>query len=63
MRGRWKGGGGDRNERGICLYGCLCQRVREREKGELATNLYISSLCIGFLDYVHMYHSNSQLTH
>ena len=40
-----------------------CVRVLgEKEKGELATKLYISSLCIGFYDYVHMYHSNSQLT-
>ena len=34
----------------------------EREKGELATKLYISILCIEFYYYVHMYHSNSQLT-
>ena len=25
----------------------------EREKGELVTKLYISSLCIRFYDYVH----------
>ena len=31
-----------------------CVRVLgEREKGELATKLYISSLGIGFYDYVH----------
>ena len=30
------------------LYECLCQSVGEREKGELATKLYISSLGIRF---------------
>ena len=30
--------------------------------GELATKLYISSLCIEFYYYVHMYHYNNQLT-
>ena len=34
----------------------------EREKGELVTKLYISSLCAGFLGLYNMYHSNSQLT-
>ena len=34
-------------------YGCLRQSVGENENGELVTKLYISSLCIGFQDYVH----------
>ena len=47
----------------VSVYMNACVRVwKEREKGEMATKLYISSLCIGFLDYEHMYHSNSQLT-
>ena len=47
----------------VSVYMNACVRVwKKREKGELATKLYISSLCIGFYYYVHVYHSNSQLT-
>ena len=47
----------------VSVYMDVCVRVwKEREKGELATKLHISSLCIGFYYYVHMYHYNSQLT-
>ena len=38
----------------VFVYMDACVRVwKERENGELATKLYISSLCIGFLDNVH----------
>ena len=55
--GRWKGDakGEDRNEWGICLYGCMCQSLGGREKGELATKHYISCLCtevLGLCAYV-----------
>ena len=47
----------------VSVYMDVCVRVWGKGRmGELATKLYISSLCIGFYYYVHMYHSNSQLT-
>ena len=47
----------------VSVYMNACVIVwKKREKGELATKLYISSLCIGFYYYVHMYHYNNQLT-
>ena len=47
----------------VSVYMNACVIVwKKRGKGELATKLYISSLCIGFYYYVHMYHYNNQLT-
>ena len=39
----------------VSVYMDACVRVWGKGRmGELATKLYISSLCIGVLDYVHM---------
>ena len=46
----------------LSIWMLVSEFGRKGRMGELATKLYISSLCIGVLDYVHMYHSNSQLT-
>ena len=37
---------GMNREKYLSIYKCMCQSLGGKEKGELVTELYISSLCI-----------------